>query len=143
MAAVATDVLGVSGRQMLEALLAGVEDPQALAGLAKGKLRRKQSELEQALVGVVGEHQRFVLREQLGHIDELDARIARLSDELEARLRPFAAELAALDTIPGVSQHTAEVIVAESDRRRDRRGPAPLPQCGAPSLLGRAVPRQP
>ncbi len=113
LATVATDVLGASGRQMLEALLAGVEDPQALAGLAKGKLRRKQPELERALVGLVGEHQRFVLREQLGHIDELDARIARLSDELEARLRPFVAELVALDTIPGVSQHTAEVIVAE------------------------------
>ncbi len=120
LAAVATDVLGVSGRQMLEALVGGTTDPQALAALAKGKLQRKQPELEQALAGVVGEHQRFVLREQLGHIDDLDARIARLSEELEARLRPFATALEVLDTIPGVGRHTAEVIVAElgTDLRR-------------------------
>ena len=113
LAAVATDVLGVSGRQMLEALVGGTTDPQVLAALAKGKLQRKQPALEQALAGLVGEHQRFVLREQLGHIDELEARIARLSEELEARLRPFAAALDALDTIPGVGRHTAEVIIAE------------------------------
>lgn len=113
LATVATDVLGVSGRQMLEALVAGTTDPQALAALAKGKLRRKQAALEQALAGLVGAHQRVVLREQLGHIDDLDARIARLSAELEARLRPFAAALAALDTIPGVGRRTAEVILAE------------------------------
>ncbi len=113
LAAVATDVLGVSGRQMLEALVAGTTDPQALAALAKGKLKRKRPDLEQALAGLVGEHHRFVLREQLGHIDDLDARIARLSTELEARLRPFAAALDALDSIPGVGRHTAEVILAE------------------------------
>jgi transposase len=113
LASVATDVLGVSGRAMLEALVAGTEDPQALAALAKGKLRKKQDALEQALTGLVGAHQRFVLREQLGHIDDLDARIARLSAELEARLRPFAAQLAALDTIPGIGRQTAEVILAE------------------------------
>ena len=113
LASVATDVLGVSGRQMLEALVAGTTDPQAMAALAKGKLKRKQAALEQALAGLVGAHQRFVLREQLGHIDDLDARIARLSAELEARLRPFAAAQAALDTIPGVGRLTAEVLLAE------------------------------
>ncbi len=113
LAAVATDVLGVSGRAMLEAVVAGTEDPQALAALARGKLIRKREALEQALTGLVGAHQRFVLREQLGHIDDLDARIARLSTELEARLRPFAAQLAALDTIPGIGRQAAEVILAE------------------------------
>lgn len=120
LATVATDVLGVSGRQMLEALVAGIEDPQTLASLAKGRRQRKRPALEQALVGLVGEHQRFLLREQLGHIDELAARMVRLSAELEARLRPFATALAALDTIPGVSQQTAQAIVCEvgADRHR-------------------------
>jgi transposase len=113
LAAVATDVLGVSGRQMLEALVAGSTDPQALAALAKGKLQRKRPALERALVGLVGAHQRFVLREQLGHIADLDARIARLSAELAGRLRPFGAAQAALDTIPGVGRQTAEVLLAE------------------------------
>ena len=120
LAAVATNVLGVSGRQMLEAMLRGEEDPQALAALAKGKLTKKQPQLEQALAGLMGAHQRFVLREQLGHIDDLDARIARVSAELETRLRPFATELAALDTIPGIGQQTAESILSElgADLRR-------------------------
>ena len=111
--AVATDVLGVSGRQMLAALVAGSTDPVALAALAKGQLTRQQAALEQALTGLVGEHQRFVLREQLGHSDDLDARSTRLSAELEDRLRPFAAALDALDTSPGVGRPTAEVILAE------------------------------
>lgn len=113
LAAVATNVLGVSGRQMLEAMIAGVVDPVVLAGLAKGRLVKKRPALEQALDGVVGEHLRFVLREQLGHIDELDARIARLSDELEQRLQPFAAAIELLDTIPGVGRSAAEAIIAE------------------------------
>lgn len=98
---------------MLEAMIAGVVDPAVLAGLAKGRLLKKRPALEQALAGVVGEHQRFVLREQLGHIDELDARIARLSDELEQRLQPFAAAIELLDTIPGVGRSAAEAIIAE------------------------------
>jgi transposase len=113
LAAVATDVLGVSGRQMLEAMLRGEEDSQALAALARGTLTKKQPQLEQALAGRIGAHQRFLLQEQLGHIDDLDARIARVSAELETQLRPFAAELAALDTIPGVGQQTAESILSE------------------------------
>jgi transposase len=113
LASVATDVLGVSGRRMLEAMVAGVADPEALADLAKGKLRRKRPALEEALDGPVGPHQRFLLREQLAHLDELDARIARLSDELDARLRPFAAAVAALQTIPGVGRATAEAILCE------------------------------
>jgi transposase len=120
LASVATDVLGVSGRRMLEALVAGAADAPALADLAKGRLRRKRAALEEALTGRVGPHQRFLLREQLAHLDELDARIARVSAELEARLRPFAAALAALQTIPGVGRGTAEAIVCElgADLRR-------------------------
>lgn len=107
LAAVATAVLGVSGRQMLEAMIEGVQDPKVLAAMAKGRLQSKQSALEAALVGIMGEHQRFLLREQLGHIDELDARIERLSQEVAKRNRPFEEAVQLLDTIPGVGQVTA------------------------------------
>ncbi len=113
LAAVATDVLGQSGRAMLEALVGGATDAAALAELARGKLRAKRPQLVQALTGRFGPHHRFLVAEQLGHIDELDERIARVSAEIAERMRPFAATLAQLDAIPGVGQYTAEVLVAE------------------------------
>jgi transposase len=113
LAAVASDVLGVSGRQMLEAIIAGETDPRVLADLAKRKLRRKQAELEQALTGRVQAHHRLLLRELLDHVDYLDRAIARASAVIEARTRPFAAALALLCSIPGVKQRTAEVLLAE------------------------------
>jgi transposase len=110
---VASEVLGVSGRQMLEALLAGSDDVAAVADLAKGKLRKKLPELRRALTGHVGSHQRFLVAQQLAHIDDLDEAISELDTEIEVRLRPFAAALARLDAIPGVGQRTAEIILAE------------------------------
>jgi transposase len=111
--AVASDVLGVSGRQMIEAMIAGTEEPEALAAMAKGRLKNKQADLEQALVGMVGAHQRFILREMLGHIDELDARIARLDEEVAERLDPFKMILERLDRITGIGLRTAQDVVAE------------------------------
>jgi transposase len=113
LAAVATDPLGVSGRQILEALVAGTTDAATLAALAKGRLRTKLPQLEQALVGRVGAHQRFLVARQLAHIDFLDAQIVEVSAEIAERLRPFEDELARLDTIPGVGQRTAEILLAE------------------------------
>jgi transposase len=113
LASVATDVMGVSGRQMLEAMVLGEHNPKALAAMARGRLRDKRADLERALTGTLGPHQRFILREQLGHIDDLDARIERLSKEIEERMRPFKQALELLDTIPGVGRLTAEMIVAE------------------------------
>jgi transposase len=110
---VASDVLGASGRAMLEALLAGQSDPAALADLAHGRLREKRAELERALVGVVRPHHRFLLAELLAHWDYLDEAIGRVSAELENRLRPFEAEIERLDTIPGINQRVAEVLLAE------------------------------
>ncbi len=112
-AGVATDVLGVSGRAMLAAIVAGETDPAALAALAKGKLRKKRAALERALSGRVGAHHRFLLATHLAHIDFLDEEIARLSAAIAARLRPLEEELARLDTIPGVDRQTAEVLLAE------------------------------
>ncbi len=110
---VAADVLGKSGRAMLEAMVAGGDDPQALADLAHGRLKSKRSELERALEGRLNAHQRLMLREQMSHIDELDARIERLSQEIAERMRPFEEALQRLDTIPGVGRTVAEVAIAE------------------------------
>lgn len=113
LAGVATDVMGVSGRAILTALLDGTTDPALLAELAKGKLRKKRDALTRALSGRVSDHHRLLLTTHLAHIDFLDEEIVRLSAEIGARLRPFADELARLDSIPGVDRHTAEVLVAE------------------------------
>ncbi len=113
LAAVAADVLGVSGRAMLWSLVAGVEDPEALAELARGRMRSKLPELREALQGRVLEHHRFQLRELLGQVDELDERIARLSARIALALAPHTAALERLRTIPGVDARAAEVILAE------------------------------
>jgi transposase len=110
---VASNVLGVSGQAILRALVAGTTDPAALAELARGRLRDKRADLERALAGAVGPHQRFLLGEQLRHLAALDDSIARVSAEIAARVRPVAAALEALDTIPGVARRTAEALVAE------------------------------
>ncbi|MEA2529843.1 MAG: transposase [Thermomicrobiales bacterium] len=113
LATVATDILGKSGREILAALVAGQTEAAELAQLAKGRLREKLPELERALAGRVEAHQRFMLAEQLAHIDFLDASIERVSAELAERLRPDEAAIANLDTIPGIGRHVAEALVAE------------------------------
>jgi transposase len=113
LAAVSTNVVGKSGREMLTALIAGTTDPAVLADLAKGKLRAKLPELERALTGCVGVHQRFLLAEQLAHLDFLDEALERVSAEIAERLQPYQDALARLDTIPGVGRRIAEVLVAE------------------------------
>ena len=113
LAGVATDMMGVSGRAMLEALLAGQTDTGQLAELAKGRLRKKIPQLKEALTGRVREHHRFMLSEQLSHIDYLDEAIERLAAEIGERLRPFEPEIQLLDTLPGVNRQTAEELIAE------------------------------
>src|SRR5262249_55529278 len=105
--------LGRSGRDMLTAIVEGTEDPVALASLARGTLRKKSGQLEQALRGLVGPHQRFLLREQLAHIEEIEARIGRLNAEIEVRLSPFEPMLQRLETIPGVGRRVGEELLAE------------------------------
>jgi len=112
LASVATDVLGVSGRAMLPALVAGTTDPAVLADLARGRLRAKLPALRQALTGHVRGHHAFLLTHLLAHLDYLDELLAALSQEIEAHLVPFAAEAARLQTIPGVKQRSAAAIVA-------------------------------
>ena len=113
LASVATDILGKSGREMLAALVAGESDGAALAQFAQGRLREKLPQWERALVGCVGPHQRFLVAEQVAHIDYLDEAIARVSVEIAERLRPEDDAIARLDTIPGVGRSVAEALVAE------------------------------
>jgi transposase len=113
LAGVASNIVGVSARQMVAGLIAGEENPTVLAELAQGRLRDKRPALAQALDGRLGAHQRFLLAQQLAHLDFLDEQIATLSAEIGARLVPFAATLAQVQTIPGVGQRTAEVLLAE------------------------------
>ena len=122
LASVATNVMGVSGREMLAAIIAGKEDPQALAELAKGRLRAKIPELERALQGRVRDSHRLLLQLHLEHIDDLSSKITRLSEEIEQQMRPFDEDeqLQRLDDIPGVGREVAQVILAElgNDMRR-------------------------
>jgi transposase len=135
----ATDITGQSARAMLKALLAGQTDPVKLANLAKGKMRAKRAALEEALVGVIKPHQQFLLTELLGQLDSLDAAITRVGNEIatwmdrETPVGPEQSQLASdlpeqneskkvltwtqavvlLCTIPGISQRSAEGILAE------------------------------
>ena len=113
LATVATDILGVSGRAMLHALIGGTTDPDVLADLARGTLRKKLPALRQALAGRFHGHHAFMVTQQLSHLDYLDETIVALSARIEEALRPFEAELTRLDHIPGVGRRTAEVLLAE------------------------------
>jgi transposase len=113
LATVATDILGVSGRAMLTALVAGTTDPAVLAELARGKLRKKLPALRQALAGRFRGHHAFLVTQLLAHLDYLDETIAALSAEIADQLAPFAAEQAYVQTIPGVKQRTVENLIAE------------------------------
>jgi transposase len=143
LASVASDIMGVSGRAMLEALIAGKADPATMADLAKRRMRSKIPLLEQALTGVVRDHHRQLLAMQLAHIDFLDEQIEALNTTIETALRALSADeplspqplpraaassarpltvsipltftraVELLDTIPGVDQRGAEVIVTE------------------------------
>ena len=127
LAAVATDILGKSGREILTHLVAGSTDASALAELARGKLRSKLPDLQRALTGRLRPHHRCLLAELLAMIDLLDERIDAVSAEITERERPFADDLARLDTIPGIGQRVAEIIVAE-------RGPD-LAKCRTPAQV--------
>jgi len=113
LSSVVSDIMGVSSRSMIEAIIHNVNDPKLLSKLAKGRMKVNRDNLEQALNGLVGPHQRRVLATQLKHIDFLDEEIKQLDQEVNERLLPFEEELELLDTIPGVGRRSAECILAE------------------------------
>jgi transposase len=111
---VATDVLGASGRAILDRLVAGTADAEQLADLAKGRLRNKREDLVQALTGSVDPHQRFMLASLLRQIDSVNAEIAILDEEVKARTAGrFRAATELIDAIPGIGERAAEQILAE------------------------------
>jgi len=110
---VATDILGMSGRLMLEALVRGTQDPRLLAELAKGKLRSKMAQLRKALEGRFREHHSFLVGHILSHLDHMDEMIGEISERIGRQIAPFVEAVDRLKTIPGVDRRTAEVMVAE------------------------------
>jgi transposase len=110
---VATNILGLSGRAMLDALVAGTTDPVVLAELAKGRLRAKLPALREALEGRFEAHHALVIGAILAHLDFLDEQISRLSEAIEDQLGPFATGVKLAATMTGVARRTAEVMVAE------------------------------
>ena len=113
LASVASDVLGKSGRQILEALVIGGGQAVELAQLAKGRMREKIPQLERALAGTFRPHQQFLVARHLAFIDAIDETVAQVSAEIADRLRPVEADVQLLDAITGIGRRTAEVWVAE------------------------------
>jgi transposase len=110
---VVTDLLGLSGRRILEALIAGHTMPRALATLAHRRIHASTDELEAALRGRVTPHHRFLLKLHLDQIDAIDAAIASIDQEVSANVEPFRAAIEQLTAIPGISPLAAQVLVAE------------------------------
>jgi len=111
---VASDVLGVSGREMIRSLIEGVKDADAMADLARRRMRGKIPQLREALTGKVTDHHRFMLRQLLDHVEYVECQIALYDERIEGVLGPFErAAVERLDTIPGVDRRAAECIVAE------------------------------
>jgi len=98
---------------MIEAMIQGIEDPKELSELAKKRLKNKKDDLQRALQGQIGPHQKLMLEAQLKHIDFLDEQISKLDEEVKVRMLPFEQDLERLDTIPGVGRRNAEQILAE------------------------------
>jgi transposase len=113
LSSVASSILGKSGRDMLDALVAGTRDAAVLADLARGRLRAKIPMLARALEGRFGSTHALVVGEILAHLDYLDEAIDRISARIDQVIAPFAAERDLLATIPGVDQRLAEAIIAE------------------------------
>lgn len=113
LASVASDVLGVSGRAMIQALICGDQTPEQMAGLARTKLRAKTKELGEALEGHVTGHHRFMLTQLWDHLQYLEKAIATFESRIEESMRPFAQEIERLDEIPGVDSITAQGVLAE------------------------------
>jgi transposase len=113
LSSVISDIFGVSGRDMLAALIAGERDPYALADLARKRMRAKTSVLRQALTGHFTEHHAFLLAMMVGRVDALTAQIDTLTTRIEKAIAPFAAQVAQLDEIPGIGAIAAQEILAE------------------------------
>src|SRR5437773_1138656 len=134
---VASDIFGLSGRDMLAALVAGQRDPKVLAQMARRSMRAKIGLLEEAFTGHFTDHHAFLLQRMLARVDAIDNDIAALEAKIEDQMRPFAAAVARLDEIPGINPAAAHTILAEI-----RAGHAALPDRRASGVLGQVRPRR-
>ena len=112
---VASDIFGVSGRQMMVALVGGERDPKVLAQFARSRMRAKIGLLEDSFNGHFDNHHAFLLTTRLGRIDAIDADIAAVDEQIEAHLAPFAAAADRLDEIPGIGSIAAAAIIARPE----------------------------
>ncbi len=110
---VASDIFGVSGRDMMDQMIAGQRDPKVLAQLARRRMRSKIGQLEEAFVGHFTDHHAFLLKRMLARIDALSADITAMEVRIEEQIAPFAEAVERLDEIPGVGRTAAHVIIAE------------------------------
>ena len=110
---VMSDIVGVSGRAILNALIAGETDPDRLADLTRGRLKATRADLRDALHGRVTDHHRFMIQVHLGQIDALESAVAAIEAHIGDALGPFRAAVSLLTTIPGISETTARVLIAE------------------------------
>jgi transposase len=110
---VASDIFGVSGREMMAALIAGQRNPRVLAQFARGRMRAKLSQLEEAFTGRFTDHHGFLLAKMLTRIDQVDSDLADLDVRIGAEIAPFADAVVRLDQIPGIGPDTAYVILSE------------------------------
>jgi transposase len=110
---IASEILGVSSRAIIAALIAGERNPRVLADLAKGKLRGKRAELIEALTGRFSGHHAFLCQQMLTHIDHLDRQVTTLDKQVEQAIQPFRDRLKQLDTVYGIAITTAERLIAE------------------------------
>lgn len=113
LASVVSDIDGTSSRRMLDMLISGCTDVQAMADKAIMRMRKKIPQLEEALHGFMGDHQRTMLRLMLKHIDILEEQILLLDQEIQERMKPVNDEVSLIDSIPGVGERSAQVIIAE------------------------------
>jgi transposase len=113
LSSVATDIMGKTGRAILEALIAGNDDPEQLAQLAQGLLKKKTEQLGEALTGRMRPHYAFLLQQQIKLIDALDIQIKELDVQIEVSMRPFAEAYERLQTVPGVRERAAQCLLAE------------------------------
>ena len=137
LSSVASDITGVSGRLMLQALIDGQRDPAVLADLAKRRLRAKIPELTEALTGRFSDHHAFLAGMYLDAIDQRSQQIAELTARIEVVIEPFRSFCDLIDTIPGIG-----ATIRRGDRGRDRRRHEHFPDRGTPGLLGRLLPGQ-
>lgn len=113
LSSVASDILGVSGRQMLQAMIGGQRDPKVLAQLARASMRAKIRRLEEALRGHFDDHHAFLCRMMLERIDELASRIEELTAQIDEQAAPFVAQVAQLDAVTGIGVVCAQELIAE------------------------------